>query len=152
MRQRQSRDRVAAAREQAQHLAAAASETAGDDPELGLLLALQSLATSAKEGLPAETRAEEALHWGVQGLGLTYPIADAPVTIRTGPKGLTGIFQLPLPDLVALARGHLSRGFTPDECARFTIDPCPNGASGLASPAATGEAPLPPSEPPPDER
>ena len=151
VRQRQSRDRVAAAREQAQHLAAAASETAGDDPELGLLLALQSLATSAKEGLRAETRAEEALHWGVQGLGLTYPITDAPVTIRTGPNGLTGIFQLPLPDLVALARGNLSRGFTPDECTRFTIDPCPNGASGLASPAATGEAPLPTSEPPPDE-
>ena len=52
VRQRQSRDRVAAAREQAQHLAAAASETAGDDPELGLLLALQSLATSANGGSP----------------------------------------------------------------------------------------------------
>ena len=56
-----------------------------------LLLALQSLATSATEGLPAETCAEEALHWGVQGLGLTYPIVDAPVTIRTGPDGLAGI-------------------------------------------------------------
>jgi DNA-binding SARP family transcriptional activator/ABC-type glycerol-3-phosphate transport system substrate-binding protein/serine/threonine protein kinase len=152
VRQRRSGDRITSTREQAQHLAAAASGAAGDDPLLGLLLALQSLDTSAKEDLPAETPAVEALHWGVQGLGLTYPTADAPVAVRTGPNGLAGIFQLPLPDLVATARGHLSRGFTPDECARFTIDPCPDGTSGLASPAATGEAPIPTSSTSPTQR
>ena len=85
--ERQSGDRVENARQQGQHLAAAASETAGDDPELGLLLALQSLGTSAREDLPAETRAVEALHWGVQGLGLTYPTADAPIPSGPAPKG-----------------------------------------------------------------
>ena len=47
---------------------------------------------------------------------------------------MTGIFELPLPDLVAMARGHLSRGFTPDECARFAIDPCPLTSSGSPHP------------------
>jgi DNA-binding SARP family transcriptional activator/ABC-type glycerol-3-phosphate transport system substrate-binding protein len=149
VRQSRSDDRVAAARDKAQQLASFASETAGDDPELGLLLALQSLATSAKEQLPAETTAVEALHWGIQGLGLTYPTADAPAAVRTGPDGLAGIFQVPLPDLVALARGHLSRGLTPDECARFTIEPCPSGAGALAAPAAAGEAAIPASPAPP---
>jgi DNA-binding SARP family transcriptional activator len=124
-------------------LAASSTETSRDDPELAMLLALQSLATSAEADLPAPIDAELALHWAIQAAGLTYPVADGAVEVRAGPAGSAGIFRIPLEDLVGIARDHVRRGFTTDECSRFSIDPCPPATRGLASPASSGPAPIP---------
>jgi ABC-type glycerol-3-phosphate transport system substrate-binding protein len=138
---RRDADRIDAAREEASRLAATSTEIGQADPQLGMLLALQSLATSADGGVNATREAEEALHWSIQDAGLTYPFADAPVDVRQAPDGPTGIFTVPLAETVDLARAHLTRGFTADECATYSIDPCPS--RGLASPVATGSAPVP---------
>jgi DNA-binding SARP family transcriptional activator/ABC-type glycerol-3-phosphate transport system substrate-binding protein len=118
---------------------AAASTLARDDPELAMLLALESLDASAEAGIPAVVEAEEALHWAIQAARVPYPEADAPAEVRIGPAGPTGIFRLPLAQLVDLARSHLSRTFTPDECARYGIEPCVVGTGASDWPALPDE-------------
>jgi alpha-glucoside transport system substrate-binding protein len=139
--------RVTAASAEAHRLAVASASVADKQPDLAILLALQSLSTSEHEHLAAASGAEDALHWAIQGAGLTYPTANAPIDVRTGPNGLTGVFRLPLADLVGLARRHLTRGFTSAECAHYSLHPCPSGTHGLASPARFGQAPIPSSVP-----
>ena len=146
--QRRESDRLAALRKDAGRLAAASVDAVDADPQLGMLLALQSLATSARAGEPARSDSEDALQWGIQAAGLTYPVSDAAVAVHQGPHGPTGVFALPLVDLVGLARSHLTGGFTPDECATYKIRPCPSATWGLPTPASTGPAALP-AEPPP---
>ena len=141
-------DRLADASTQAHRLAVASTSVATRQPDLAMLLALQSLSTSAHQHLPALAEAEDALHWAVQGAGLTYPTSDAPVDARSGPDGLTGVFRLSLPTLVEMAREHVTRGFTAAECHHYSLHPCPPSTTGLASPAGTGAAPVP-SPPPP---
>ena len=128
----------------ARRLAAATSAAVADDEtQLALRLALQSVETSVDAGIPVLAEAEEALHWALQAARVAYPAADAPVETRVGPRGLTGIYRLPLDSLVSAAREHVTRTFTPDECARYEIDPCPSDGSGLASPASAGPRRLP---------
>jgi alpha-glucoside transport system substrate-binding protein len=126
---------------------AAASVLARDDPELAMLLAMQSLDASADAGIPAVVEAEEALHWAIQGARLAYPVTDAPAEVRIGPDGPTGIYSLPLAQLVDLARDHLTRGFTAEECTRYDIEPCPDRTSESAWPAIPDDPvrPVPPS-------
>ncbi|HYZ97914.1 MAG TPA: extracellular solute-binding protein [Acidimicrobiales bacterium] len=123
---------------------AAASILAGDDPQLAMLLALESLDASAHAGIPAVVEAEEALHWAIQGAGIPYPATDAPVEVRTGPNGPTGIFRLPLAQLVDLGRSDLTRSFTADECTRYAIASCATGSGWPAVPAEPVRPPLPP--------
>lgn len=118
---------------------AAASILARSDPELALLLALQSLNASARAGIPAVVEAEEALHWALQRARVPYPDTDAPVEVRIGPDGPTGIYRLPLPQLVDVARSHLTRRFTPGECARYAIEPCVAGTAPADWPALPDE-------------
>jgi DNA-binding SARP family transcriptional activator/ABC-type glycerol-3-phosphate transport system substrate-binding protein len=101
-----------------------ASVLARDDPELAMLLALESLDASAHADIPALRQAEEALHWAIQATRIRYPTTDAPVEVRTGPDGPAGIFRLRLAQLVGLARGHLTDSFTADEWRAFTADAC----------------------------
>jgi serine/threonine protein kinase len=111
---------------EARRLAAAATLTAEDAPDTAMLLAMQSLDASARAGIPAVVEAEEALHWSLQAARVPYGHTDAPVEVRGGPNGLTGIVRLPMRDLVALAAAHLgSRRLTAEECGRFEITPCP---------------------------
>ena len=121
---------------------------ANKQPDLAMLLALQSLSTTAYQHLPALTEAEDALQSAVQGAGLTYPTSNAPVDARSGRNARTGDFRLSLPALVELAREHLRRGFTTAECRHYSLHPCPASTSGLASPASTGAAPVPAAPPP----
>jgi serine/threonine protein kinase/ABC-type glycerol-3-phosphate transport system substrate-binding protein/DNA-binding SARP family transcriptional activator len=122
---------------------AAASILARDDPELAMLLALQSLDASADADIRAVIEAEEALHWAIQGARIPYPATDAPAEVRTGPDGPTGIFTLPVAQLVDLARSHLDRSFTAEEwrsftadaCTRYSIEPCAARTGGLGWPA-----------------
>jgi alpha-glucoside transport system substrate-binding protein len=83
------------------------------------------------------------LHWAIQAAGITYPMADAPVDVRIGPNGPTGVFALPLGDVVDLARGAVTRTLTPAECDKHGIEPCPVGGGGLAAPAGAGPRDLP---------
>lgn len=147
--QRTRSDRLAseeAATVEASRLAADSVDAAGVDHELAMLLALHSLASSAAAGAPALAEAEEALHWAVQSARIPYPAVDVPVEVRTNPDGPAGIYRMPLPELVDLARANLSRTFGADECARFGIVPCP-GAGALASPLSSGAAIVPPAPP-----
>ena len=130
---------------EARRLAAAATLTAEDAPDTAMLLALQSLDASADLGIPAVVEAEEALHWSLQAAHVPYGHADAPVEVRVGPNGPTGIIRLPMRDLVALASAHLeSRRFTAEECARFEITPCPaDVAAWPAIPAEPARPALP---------
>jgi DNA-binding SARP family transcriptional activator/ABC-type glycerol-3-phosphate transport system substrate-binding protein len=127
----------------ARRLATTSSAIAGDDAQLALLLALQSLETSAHAGIPALVESEEALHWALQAASVAYPVVDGPVDVRIGPRGLTGIYHLPFDDLVALARESVTRTLTSDECDSYGVAPCPAEGQGLASPAANGPRPLP---------
>ena len=108
-----------------------------------MLLSLQSLAVSADHHQPAVPEAEDSLQWAVQDAGLTYPLRESPVAVRAGPAGPTGIFQVPLPLLVNMARKHLKDGFNASRCRRYHLSPCPSRDHGLATPSATGPAPVP---------
>jgi DNA-binding SARP family transcriptional activator/ABC-type glycerol-3-phosphate transport system substrate-binding protein/tRNA A-37 threonylcarbamoyl transferase component Bud32 len=138
-----------AANGESRRLAAASTSMAGGSPELALLLALQALDVSRRHGQPALREAQDALHWAIQGDRLTYPGRDAPVAVRIGPTGPTGTFDLPLPQLVDLARHHVSRTFTSAECDNFHIRPCPLDGASLASPAAAGPRDVPAAAAPP---
>jgi len=125
---------------EARRLASASTLIAEDDPELAMLLALQSLDASAAAGLPALVEAEEALHWSLQAAGVAYGHPDAPVEVRVGPNGPTGIPRLPIPDLLGLARGRLGgRALSSSECSRYGIDPCPSVITGSEWPRLPSE-------------
>jgi hypothetical protein len=121
----------------------------------------KSLDASADAGIRAVLEAEEALHWAIQGARIAYTAtaASAPVEVRSGADGPTGIFRLPLPQLVDLARSHLTRSFTADEwrsftaeaCARYAIEPCAARTRGSAWPAIP-EDPVRPALPAQDDR
>ena len=85
-----------AATEEARRLSVASAAAARDDPELAMLLALHALDTTTRAETAVLAETEEALHWAIQGAGLTYPVADAPIDVRIGPKGRSGTFALPL--------------------------------------------------------
>jgi alpha-glucoside transport system substrate-binding protein len=106
------------------------------------------LATSARAGEPARAEAQDVLQWGLQAAGVTFPVADVHAEVHQAPDGPIGIFDLPLTDVVDLARRHLTRGFNAAECATYHLQPCPSATAGLASPATTGPADLPTGSPP----
>jgi len=123
------------------------------DPDLGVLLALQAIGTSASIGqkVPADT--VDALHWAMQEANIEYPVAIGETSLVAGPLGLRGVFDLPLPELVKAARAGVGRSLTRPECQRFmgtsTCPPLPDASSeGLeaearaAVPNAPGVAPL----------
>jgi ABC-type glycerol-3-phosphate transport system substrate-binding protein len=139
-------DQVASISE-ARRLAAASSGAAASDPQLAMLLALRSLDSSAEAGLPALRESEDALHWALQSARVTFPEAGGPVDVRISADGPAGVFQMPLADLVGLARASLSRTLTDEECASYAIEPCPVAGAGLPSPAVAGPRAVP-AEPP----
>jgi DNA-binding SARP family transcriptional activator/ABC-type glycerol-3-phosphate transport system substrate-binding protein len=123
---------------------AAESIVARDDPERAMLLALQSLDASAAADIPALIEAEQALHWAIQAARVPYPATDAPVEVRIGPDGPTGIFRLPMAQLVDAARDHLTRTFTTEECTQYAIEPCPARTADSGWPAIPDEPARPP--------
>ncbi|HEX2370484.1 MAG TPA: ABC transporter substrate-binding protein, partial [Acidimicrobiia bacterium] len=111
-------------------LTSVSSLLAESDPELSALLALQSIDASARAGIPATAETEEALHWALQAARVAYPVAEAPIEVRSGPHGLTGIYRLPLDELVEMAKSQLvNRALTAEECQRYDITPCPENGS-----------------------
>ena len=107
IRQRNHADDLAgqlAGTEEARRRAAAASNLSREDPQLALLLGLAAIDSSAASGVPALPEAIDALHWAIQSARVPYPVSDGTPEVRGGPTGRTGIYQLPLTQLVGLAR------------------------------------------------
>ncbi len=107
-----------------------ASETALiDDPELSLLLAVQSVRETADLGFATE-EAIDAVHFALHELGVQYGAgSDTPVAVRSGPRGLVGVYALPPNELVDLAESAVSRQLTDAECATFLSGSCPGDLS-----------------------
>ncbi len=101
--------RSAAARD----VAATAQLMMNSDPELANMLAIQAARVASPQGeLPPEVM--DALHAGVQATRTQYPVSTHPSALRGGAGG--GVFLLPPDELIRLAQGQATRGFTDDEC------------------------------------
>ena len=88
------------------------------DPELSLLLGLEAAASTAGEGYVLE-EALDAVHWGLQDSGISYPPTEAPVATRTALEGPRGVFLVPPGVLMEYAAENLQREFTSDECRTY---------------------------------
>ena len=96
--------------------------------------------TPAASGVLALPEAIDALHWAIQSIRVPYPLSDGtPEVEGAATTGRTGIYRLPLTQLVGLARSIVDRHLTADECRRYDLVPCP-GAGGLASPGSPDDA------------
>jgi DNA-binding SARP family transcriptional activator/ABC-type glycerol-3-phosphate transport system substrate-binding protein len=107
---------LSAERERVGGLTAASVASLETDPELSLLLALHAVDAATLRPVPAAT--VEALHWAIQEAGVEYP-SQGRVAIVEGPLGTRGVFDLPLAQLAELARSHVARSLTPQECEQF---------------------------------
>ena len=102
---------------------------ANDDPELALLYAVQAVRETGDLGF-ADEDAVDAVHFALQQLSVQYDVTlETPVAIRSGPKGLAGVYALPPADLVAFADTAVDRTLTDDECAPIFDGPCPGRLS-----------------------
>lgn len=107
-------------------LSFAAVAESGRDPELGLLLALHAVRVASVRDEPIHAETVEALHWGLQGMRVQYPVADSETTVLVGTEGRRGAYHLPFPELVALARSNVTRQLTAEECiAYLSSGECP---------------------------
>jgi DNA-binding SARP family transcriptional activator/ABC-type glycerol-3-phosphate transport system substrate-binding protein len=107
---------LSAERERIGGLTAASVASLETDPQLSLLLALYAVEAATLRPVPAAT--VEAFHWAIQEAGVEYP-SEGPVAVIAGPLGTRGVFDLPLAHLAELARAHVTRSLTPQECERF---------------------------------
>ena len=76
-------------------LVTASENTLTDDPELALLLAVQSVRETVDLGFATE-EAVDAVHFALHELGVQYEAnRDTPVAVRSGPSGLVGVYAIP---------------------------------------------------------
>ncbi len=134
----QAQEQAAAARAatelvRARQLVSAAIETRLVDPELSLLLTLHAANITTQAGLPLRSEQVEALHWGLQAARVPFP-GDVDGIAVNGPEGPRGIFQMEVPELVAMAEAQVHRDLTLQECERY-LGPgntCPSLPPALA--------------------
>jgi alpha-glucoside transport system substrate-binding protein len=118
--------RSAAARD----VAATAQLMTKSDPELANMLAIEAARVASPQGeLPPEVM--DALHAGVQATGTQYPVTTGPSALRAGAGG--GIFLLPPDELIRLAQGQVTRGFTDEECRAAGLTTCSDPREPVAS-------------------
>ena len=96
------------------------------DPELALLLAMQSLRQTVDLGYATE-EAVDAVHFALQELGVQYDVdAGTRVAARPGSQGRpVGVYALPPSELIELAESAAPRTLTDGECQEFLSGPCP---------------------------
>jgi serine/threonine protein kinase/DNA-binding SARP family transcriptional activator/ABC-type glycerol-3-phosphate transport system substrate-binding protein len=95
------------------------------DPELALLLAVQSVRETVALGFATE-EAVDAVHFALHELGVQYDVGpETPVAVRSGPSGLVGVYALPPRELVQLAEAAVVRRLTDAECVSFFDGSCP---------------------------
>ena len=123
-------ERLAAVGAEAKALAASlthgATASLATDPERSLLLATHAAGVLQDAGQAVTAMNVDAIHLAIQSAGIPYPgNADRVVTIY-GANGPVGAYDLPLPELVALAGSGLTRALTAEECGEFFADTdCP---------------------------
>ncbi len=109
------------------------------DPQLSLSLALHAVNEASSLGEPVPSSTVEALHWAMQGAGIQYPAGPWPVKLVAGPLGTRGVFDVPLARLTALARAHVTRSLTGQECQQyFGNSTCPR-LQGATPPSIRAE-------------
>ncbi len=150
-----SRGREAERRREESTIAALTGAALGDlksAPQRSLLFVLHAIDLSASIDEPVPSETIKTLYWAMQQAGVEYPVADGDTAVVSGPLGVRGIFDLPLPVLANTARRQLTRSLSPAECERFfgseTCPPLPSTfpsdlqAEGAGSSAASSERPL----------
>jgi DNA-binding SARP family transcriptional activator/ABC-type glycerol-3-phosphate transport system substrate-binding protein/tRNA A-37 threonylcarbamoyl transferase component Bud32 len=113
-------------------LASEANLSLHEDPELSLILAVEAARATSVDGF-ATHEAVDALHWAIQENGIVYPVDNTTsVAVRSGPRGLRGVFAIPPTELAAIAAGATNRVFSEEECARlFPNETCPDPGDAL---------------------
>jgi serine/threonine protein kinase/ABC-type glycerol-3-phosphate transport system substrate-binding protein len=116
----------------ASRLTAGSIASLSTDPQLSLVLAVHAVDEIAALGEPVPAPTVEALHWAIQAAGIEYPVRSGPVEVVAAPLELRGVFDLPLAQLVQVARDHLTRTLTAAECAQyFGATACPSLSSSV---------------------
>jgi ABC-type glycerol-3-phosphate transport system substrate-binding protein len=107
-------------------LISASTHALDDDPQLALLLAMQSVRETVDLGFATE-EAVDAVHFALQELGVQYDVGDdTPVAVRSGPNGLVGVYALSPHALLELAESSVGRTLTAEECRTFLSGACPD--------------------------
>ena len=142
---------LSAERESAGRLTTESVAQLETDPELSLLLVLHAVDVMATLGERVPSTTVETLHWALQQSHVEYPVESGPAALVPGPLGTRGVFDLPLGRLVELARAHVTRSLTPQECEQyFGTATCPSLPRRF--PPGLAAAPIHPLEPPtPDQ-
>jgi DNA-binding SARP family transcriptional activator/ABC-type glycerol-3-phosphate transport system substrate-binding protein/tRNA A-37 threonylcarbamoyl transferase component Bud32/energy-coupling factor transporter ATP-binding protein EcfA2 len=106
-------------------LVAASEQALDDDPQLALLLAMESVRETVDLGFASE-RAVDAVHFALHELSAQYDVEPGtPVALRSGPRGVVGVYALPPSELMELAEASADRTLTDAECGAFLAGPCP---------------------------
>ncbi len=106
-------------------LVTASRDQLDEDPDLALLLAMQSLRQTVDLGY-ANGEAVDTLHFVLQELGVQYDVdQQTPVAARPGSQGPVGVYALPPNELMDLAESTAERPLTASECQEFLSSPCP---------------------------
>ena len=106
-------------------LVTASTQQRAKDPELALLLAMQSLRQTVDLGYATE-EAVDAVHFALQVLGVQYDVAAGTrVAARPGSQGSVGVYALPPNELIELAESTALRDLTDSECQEFLSGACP---------------------------
>lgn len=109
----------------AAELVTAAEAVLLDDPELAVLYGTEAIRATAGLGFATED-AVDVVHWGLQGLGVEYPVGGGVEgVVRASPTGLTGVFPLAPAELVAHAEDAISRRLSRAECEDALGGVCP---------------------------
>ena len=95
------------------------------DPELALLLAVQSVRETVDLGFATE-EAVDAVHFALHELGVQYDVGpETPVAVRSGPSRPRRRVRPAPAELVQLAESAVDRRLTDAECESFFAGPCP---------------------------
>jgi ABC-type glycerol-3-phosphate transport system substrate-binding protein len=96
-----------------------------EDPELALLLAMQSLRQTVELGYATE-EAVDAVHFALQELGVQYKVdTGTRLAARPGSQGPVGVYALGPSELIDLAESSAQRDLTDSECQEFLSGTCP---------------------------
>lgn len=129
----------------ARALVAASTSMLTVDPELSLLLGLEAAASTAGQGYVLE-EAMDAVHWGLQDSGITYPRIETSIATRAALEGPRGVFLVPPGMLMEYAAENLERELTSEECRTYLHqDTCPEPQdwSGDELDVMTADGPVP---------
>jgi DNA-binding SARP family transcriptional activator len=110
---------------EATELAKAVVEVLDSDPELAALLSQEALVRAYDAGADLES-AVIALQLALQGLHAAFPEEAGPAVV-SGPDRASGVFIIPIGDLLDLADRNVDRALTPAECEDHLGAPCPSG-------------------------